>query len=50
MESIEILHRIVMENSYFSQNQTHQVEEDGTYAPLIFLPQTYTKLFVKGDQ
>ena len=38
-----MLHRFVMENSYLSPNQTHQVEEDGTSAPLIFLPSTYTQ-------
>ena len=41
--AIEILHKIVMDNSDFSPNQTRQVEEDGTSAPLRLLPSTYTQ-------
>ena len=41
--AIEILHKIVMDNSDFSPNQSHRVEEDGTSAPLRFLPSTYTQ-------
>lgn len=41
--AIEILHKIVMDNSDFSPNQTCQVEEDGTTAPLRLLPSTYTQ-------
>ena len=40
--SIEILHRIVMDNSLFSPKQTRQVEEDGTFSPLRLLASTYT--------
>ena len=40
METIELLHKIVMDNSDFSLNQTQQVEEDGTSTPLILLPST----------
>ena len=43
MEAIEILHKIVMDNSDFSANQTRQVEEDGISAPLRLLPSTYTQ-------
>ena len=43
MAAIEILHKIVMDNSDFSPNQTCQVEEDGTSAPLRLLPSTYTQ-------
>jgi hypothetical protein len=41
--AIEILHKIVMDNSDYSPNQTRQVEKDGRYAPLILLPSTYTQ-------
>jgi len=41
--AIKILHKIAMDNSDFSPNQTHQVEEDGTSAPLRLLPLTYTQ-------
>lgn len=43
MAAIEILHKIVMDNSDFSPNQTRQVEEDGISAPLRLLPSTYTQ-------
>ena len=43
MAAIEILHKIVMDNSNFSPNQTQQVEEDGTSAPLRLMPSTYTQ-------
>ena len=43
MATIEILHRIVMDNSDFSPNQTRQVEEDGTSTPLRLFPSTYTQ-------
>ena len=43
MAAIEILHKIVVDNSDFSPNQTRQVEEDGTYSPLRLLPSTYTQ-------
>ena len=43
MATIEILHKIVMDNSDFSPNQTWQVEENGMSAPLRLLPSTYTK-------
>ena len=41
--AIEILHKIVMDNSDFSPNQTRQVEEDGTSTPLRLMPSTYTQ-------
>jgi len=41
--AIEILHKIVMDNSDFSPNQTRQVEADGTSSPLRLLPSTYTQ-------
>ena len=44
--AIEILHKIVMDNSDFSPNQTWQVEEDGMSAPLRLLPSTYTKSYL----
>ena len=44
MATIEILHKIVMDNSDFSSNQTRQVEEDGRSAPLILLPSKYTQI------
>ena len=43
MATIEILHKIVMDNSDFSPNQTRQVEEDGTSATLRLMPSTYTQ-------
>ena len=42
--AIEILHKIVMDISDFSPNQTRQVEEDGKFAPLRLLPSTYTQI------
>ncbi len=50
MAAREILHKIVMDNSDFSPNQTRQVEADGTSSPLRLLPSPYTKLFAKRDQ
>jgi hypothetical protein len=41
--AIEILHKIVMDNSDYSPNQTRQVEKDGRSAPLRLLPSTYTQ-------
>jgi hypothetical protein len=41
--SIEILHKIVMDNLDYSPNQTHQVEKDGRSTPLILFPSTYTQ-------
>ena len=38
-----------MNNSYFSPNQTCQVEEDGTTAPLRLLPSTYTQNYLLKD-
>ena len=46
LAAIEILHKIVMDNSYFSPNQTCQVEYDGTSAPLILLPSTHTQIYL----
>ena len=43
MATIELLQKIVMDNSDFSLNQTQQVEEDGTSAPLRLMPSTYTQ-------
>ena len=43
MVAIEILHKIVLDNSDFSPNQKRQVEEDGMSAPLRLFPSTYTK-------
>lgn len=43
LATIVILHKIVMDNSDFSPNQTHQVEEHGTYVPLRLLLSTYTQ-------
>ena len=43
MATIEILHIIVMDNSDFSSNQTHKVEEYGTSTPLRLQPSTYTQ-------
>ena len=41
--AMEILQRIVLDNSDFSPNQTRQVEVDGTSSPLRLLPSTYTQ-------
>ena len=41
--AIEILHKIVMDNSDFSPNQTRQVEEGGTSTPLRLLRSNYTQ-------
>ena len=38
-----VKHKIVMDDLDFSPNQTRQVEEDGTVAPLRLLPSTYTQ-------
>jgi hypothetical protein len=43
MAAIKILHKIVMDNSNYSPNQTRQVEKDGRSAPLRLLPSTYTQ-------
>lgn len=51
MAAIEIFHKIVMDNSGFLPNQTHQVEEDGTSSPLkIASFDLQTKFFVGRDQ
>jgi hypothetical protein len=36
-------------NSYYSPNQTHQVDKDGRYAPLRLFPYTYTQSCVLNE-
>jgi hypothetical protein len=47
--AIETLRIIVMDNSDYSPNQTHQIEEDGRSAPLISLPFIYTQSYLLNE-
>jgi hypothetical protein len=49
VEAIETLRIIVRDNSDYSPNQTHQVEEDGRSAPLSSLPFIYTQSYLLNE-
>ena len=38
-----------MDNSDYSPNQTHQIEEDGRSAPLRLFPSTYTQIYLLNE-